>query len=92
MAYDNLVKCHAQKTADKEYLKILYLSAYEGEWKVEILIKNFLENEIDICSSLIKKKLTEVTEKNLIKDIKIPEVNLTEYDSLFTSGLNEEVI
>ncbi len=92
MAYDNLSKRHSQNKADKEYLKILYLSAYEGEWKVEILIKNFLENEIDICSSLIKKKLAEVTEQNPVKDIKIPDVNLTEYDSLFTSDLNEEVI
>lgn len=56
MAYDNLQEHHTGRTGDKEYLKILYISAYESEWKVEAIIKLLLFREEKITGERIKKR------------------------------------
>lgn len=87
MAYDILVQRHIQRIADKEYLNILRLAAFESEWKVEIIIKNLLEKSETISSSAIKEKLESAHPSVRVKDVNISKIDLSVYDMLISSEI-----
>lgn len=82
MAYDNLIQNHVQRKAEKEYLQILHIAAYEGELKVETVIKMLLAKESHINSSIIKEKLNNLRTDVRVQDVEIAPVDLNAYDLL----------
>jgi hypothetical protein len=89
--YDYLKKRHNEHKADKEYLKILFLAAKQGETDVgnalDCLFKmqnDFSYEDVKYIIDNLQKELLE-----LKTDIKVETVNLTTYDALLSK---EEVV
>lgn len=81
LAYDMLV-AENSKTGTKDYLKLLYLSAKEGERLVEKALIKALTDEGKIDIKAIEKFVKEKKEYDIIAEVKIPEVDLSKYDEL----------
>ena len=85
IVYDGLLKRKTQRNAAKEYLAILYLAAKEDESLVDDVIRNCLQEKIEIIDSQIVnaryKTLKEGTKPEKV-DIHIKDVNLDLYDLL----------
>jgi len=81
MAYDHLCKRSATQ-ASKEYLKILYLAAMEGESGVDKALQLIFKQELPINVETIKEILLSENQIECPKDIQIDPVNLDHYDVL----------
>ncbi len=82
IAYD-LLKKNKPARADKEYLAILYLAAYEGEDKVDSALKCLIDSERPITRTAV----VELLEKDVAPqsaDVLIDEVDLYLYDHLLS--------
>jgi len=84
MVYDQLIQHHVQRKAEKEYLKILHIAAYEGEWKVETIIKILLAKEVSISSAIVKENLKKTPTETYVKDVEICPIDLKKYDILIS--------
>ena len=85
VAYDLLKKRHPAR-ADKEYLAILYLAAYEGEDKVD----QALGLLIDAGSPISREVLAELIREDLPSgpaDVVIAEIDLSVYDRIFAGAV-----
>lgn len=81
IAYDLLKKAQPAR-ADKEYLSVLYLAAYEGEEKVDSALR-FL---IDSGSAVTKASVAELIKEDLPSfpaDVLIATIDLSVYDRFF---------
>jgi len=82
MAFDKL-KTIIPLRCNKEYLKILYLAAYESEEKVDRALEQLINSGIKISYVLVKQI---VREKNClqmsVKTSKVNAVDLHQYDQL----------
>lgn len=92
LAYDKLSENLASdRQADIEYLRILHLAASTMESDVEIALDLLLDEGITPVSNAVKAILTD--EKPTIPEQKLPDVDLSEYDSLLkTTDLREAVL
>jgi hypothetical protein len=89
MSYDAL-KADVGSRADKEYLKILELSAKEGESVVEWVLRLLLEAEQPIAVNVVKDLVRYyANESQELADVDVEEVDLNGYDSLL-EGEQEE--
>ena len=80
-AYDALQEAHTSRQADIGYLRILHLAASTMEAEVEAALELFLDEgrvpEADAIKSLICEEEIEVPK------LKIPDIDLAEYDALY---------
>lgn len=85
VAYDLLKKATVLR-ADKEYLGILYLAAYEGEAKVDAALRTLIDTNCRVTKaevlSLIKEEIV-----NAPTDVIIREIDLSVYDCLVTGAV-----
>ena len=85
VAYD-LLKSAQPVRADKEYLSILYLAAYEGEAKVDAALKLLIDEGRPVTragvAGLIAEDLPPVQ-----TDVFIAEIDLSVYDKFFTGAV-----
>ncbi|MFC1808475.1 IS21 family transposase [Candidatus Omnitrophota bacterium] len=81
MTYDWL-RSHMPLQANREYVKILYYAAKEGQAVTESSIKYLLEHNKDLIALNVKNKIDEAFKLPLITDISIDNNDLRSYDSL----------
>ncbi len=84
LAYDNLIARNPAR-GHKDYLEILYLASKESESGVEQALEKLLENQQAININVVKEILETNTEKTLVADIRIDNINLYDYDELLTT-------
>lgn len=84
IAYDTLQKQHSSAAAVKEYLKILYMAAYQGESQVELALKSCLDKGGLISSTDLKDilKFQKNDSMQVKTQVVIDQVNLKSYDQL----------
>lgn len=85
VAYD-LLKQNRPARADKEYLAILYLAAYEGEEKVDQALRHLIDSALPVTKTavlgLVREDLPSVP-----ADVFIAEVDLSVYDRVFAEAV-----
>jgi hypothetical protein len=82
MAYDSLKKNGSKGT--REYLKILYLAAYESEAKVDAALQECIEKHSRITSNLIEEMIKEKSSILSLKTPEVEDVDLKSYDQLLS--------
>lgn len=85
IAYD-LLKEQSPTQANKEYLHILYLAAYEGETKVNEALKRLIENEARISKNAIKEWLS-LNDYPSFTEVAVSAVELETYDALLCKAV-----
>jgi hypothetical protein len=85
-AYDWLKRKHSDLCADREYLRILFLAATEGEALVEHALIRLLDRDTSITERAVKDFLASGQGKSTPTEIKISPVDLSCYDGLFSSA------
>jgi hypothetical protein len=90
IAYDCL-KRQNPLTANKEYVKILYAAAMEGENLTESAIRRLLSEGQAISAHAVKELIAQDSRLPAVTDVFIQDVVLTTYDELLTHT-GEEVI
>jgi hypothetical protein len=80
VAYDLLRKATALR-ADKEYLGILYLAAYEGEARVDAALRVLIDTNCSITKAAVLSLIKEDT-VSAPTDVTIREIDLSLYDCL----------
>jgi len=85
IAYD-LLKEQKPTQANKEYLHILYLAAYEGETQVNEALKCLIEGEARISSNAIKEWLS-LSDPPLSTEVAVAAVELETYDALLCQAV-----
>lgn len=82
IAYDSLKKRHAQSSAAKQYLNILYLAARESETAVDDVLRVLIDKNIQISDERVKTLVQSNESVSTATEIHIPAVDLTCYDQL----------
>jgi transposase len=82
MAYDSLRGRHTLKRADREYLRILYLAARQGQTRVEGALEHLLSRDSSLSAQAVEAFLAQKQTVPPIPDIAIAPVDLTCYDAL----------
>ncbi len=85
IAYD-LLKEQRPTRANKEYLHILYLAAYEGETQVNEALKYLIEGEAIISKNTIKERLS-LGDPPLFTEVAVATVELETYDALLCKAV-----
>ena len=81
-AYDLLKKWYSQFNADREYLRILYLSATTMESEVEAALILLMETQGMFSSNHVKELVCN--KKQATPILKVPQVKLEEYNLLLS--------
>lgn len=81
ITYDRL-KRQNPLTANKEYVKILYLAATEGESRAEAAIRQILSQGTAMSSDAVKNIIAQDSNLPVFTDVYIQDVELTAYDEL----------
>jgi hypothetical protein len=89
MAYDWLVQ-HNPNRASKEYLKILYLAAKEGESGTESALKELFSQGQQITTEAVETIVKSARQTASPAQVVIDDVDLTVYDELLSAILKEE--
>ncbi len=82
IAYDHLKKRHAQSSAAKKYLNILYLAARESETAVDDVLRVLIDKNMQISDERVKVLMQSNEPVPTVTEIHIPAVDLTCYDQL----------
>jgi len=82
MAYDILRASESPLSANKKYLKILYLAAKESEDLVENALRMIIDSGIEIRIEDIEKFIKSKNNYEIQDSVTIPEVDLTIFDQL----------
>lgn len=85
MAYDSLKKHHVLSVAAREYLSILEMAAKESESGVDQALRLLIDEGEPIASDSVRNILESDVEIPRVAEVSIPEVRLTQYDSLLTA-------
>ena len=81
MAYD-ILTTEEPDIGHKQYLQILYLAAYENESAVDAVLDQLLRTRQKITAKTVKNLLSQKTEIRIIKDAKVSDIALQDYDVL----------
>lgn len=81
IAYDILQE-QKPAIADKEYLNILYLAAYESEDGVDRILETLIDTGQDINADFVETLLERDTTPETVRDPVVENVNLETYDTL----------
>ena len=82
MAYDTLRQRHAPRQADREYLGILYLSAYHSETQVEQALHHLLDPDQILTADAVETWLQTADRPEAPPEIAVDPIDLTTYDAL----------
>ena len=82
MAYDALRQHHRREQADKDYLRILHLSAQESETRVDQALHHLLDSEQPLTVEAVKTLVLSADAPPSYQEVSIPPVDLTSYDVL----------
>ena len=85
IVYDMLKK-QSPSRAEKDYLKILHLAAYEGESKVNTALDILLAEDNGINYKTVEKLLKTIKQPEKVCDPKIMKIDLEQYDELSSDG------
>jgi len=86
MAYDRLKEQHTESKAAKEYLKILYIAAKEGEGLVDEALRSILELSIPVVVSDVEMIVGLWKEVPVHQSgVRVAEVDLGSYDELLST-------
>ena len=89
VAYDILTDiCHSNKSANKEYIKILELAAKESESLVQSAIKTLIDNSNSVSFEVVEAMVKSQTQPDAVADVYIADVDLGVYDSLLEEVLS----
>jgi hypothetical protein len=80
-AYDALVAQQPVR-ADKEYVRLLYLAAQEGEGRVEEALVKLLDQRKPLSEQAVRTLLGEATALSEAARVEVPPVDLSWYDTL----------
>jgi hypothetical protein len=89
MAYDSLKHRHSARRASKEYLKILYLAAHEGETLVDDALRLLMDRGERITADAVETQLCSNEPVASVTEVTIDKVALDVYDELLCA---QEVI
>ena len=81
MAYDYLKK-HHPANATKEYLKILWLAAYETEEGVDRGLRDLLDRQESITAQSLENLIKSNRKVSSAMDVQVSDIDLTAYDEL----------
>jgi len=81
IAYDKLMEAHAEKTAVKQYLQLLYWAAKTGEDKINLILKQVIESGNVIDIGYIKKQAA-ITPDLAVHQPEVTPVDLKKYQEL----------
>jgi transposase len=84
-AYDALTQ-QDRSRADKDYVQILYLAAQEGESLVEAALARLLGASAGLSVRAVRELLGRESHVGTIPDVKVPPVDLGQYDTLLTAA------
>ena len=82
MAYDQLHEQHGDRTAVREYLKILQLAARDSEDAVADALRNALASGERIGSAAVASAVENHQQAPTVTDVQVEPPNLNEFDSL----------
>ena len=82
MAYDALRQRHTPRQADREYLGILYLSAYHSETRVEQALHHLLDPEKVLTADAVETWLQTADRPETPPEVAVDPVDLAIYDAL----------
>jgi len=82
MAYDALRQRHTPRQADREYLGILYLSAYHSETQVEQALHHLLDPDQVLTADAVETWLQTTDRPETPPDVAVDPVDLAVYDAL----------
>jgi predicted nuclease of restriction endonuclease-like (RecB) superfamily len=88
IVYDQLLKKQSG-SYQKQYLRILYLSAFESEQKVEQILKQFLQKNQNITSEAVEHYLKLDDKQTTYSQPQIKEVSLDQFDCLLEEVCHE---
>jgi hypothetical protein len=80
-SYDALVAQQPER-ADREYVRILYLAAQEGEARVEEALAKLLEQQRPLSEQGVRLLLGSKTPLSVAAQVSVPAVDLRMYDAL----------
>jgi hypothetical protein len=84
MAYDHLRERRGALAGTREYLKVLHLSAMEGETLVDGALRTLLASGDEINTDRIESMLETEKPGRAVTDVAVDDVNLERYDRLLT--------
>lgn len=84
MAYDLLHAAHTARVADKMYLAILGLAAYESQDAVQDALRQRIQSGESIDIDVIRSLVEVASESPPVVDVKVDPPKLSDYDSLLT--------
>jgi hypothetical protein len=87
IAYDKLMEAHAQKTAVKHYLQLLYWAAKIGEDKINQILKQVIESGNAIDMGYIKQQ-TVIMPESEAQQPQVSPVDLKSYEELLEPEVN----
>ena len=87
VAYDYLTE-HAPATADRQYVRILYLAAKEGQDKVETILRHLADRGEPITEARVSELVGSV-EARPSWQVEVDHVELTTYDLLLGKGAEQ---
>jgi hypothetical protein len=90
MAYDYLKK-HRPANATKEYLKILWLAAYESEDGVDCGLRDLLDRQEPITVQSLENLIKSNRKVSSAMDVQVSDVDLSAYDELLDVMENSHV-
>jgi hypothetical protein len=84
LAYDALHGKKAENTANKEYLKILYLAARESESGVDTALKTLVKKGSAISFEAVEAFVKSSQRPEVFHECHVDKVNVEQYDALLT--------
>jgi hypothetical protein len=82
LAYDQLHCCHSERQADRLYLAILRLAAYESEVQVEAALETLLGQDQALSVEAIEQLVRQGLQPAPATAVEIAAVDLSAYDAL----------
>jgi hypothetical protein len=91
VAYDSLVQRYPN-TADRQYVRILYLAVKKGQERVEQALVQLIESGSQITEETVKEIVQRSDEKPSRLNVQVAPIALSEYDALLkATNVIEEV-
>lgn len=91
VAYDSLVE-HYPSTADRQYVRMLYLAAKEGQQRVEEALRCLIEAGEHITEEKVKELVQRVQAAPSRLSVQVDPIALSDYDVLLTTGNGGEEV
>jgi len=85
MAYDGLRRRHSTRRASKDYLRILYLAAREGETLVDDALRSLMDRGEPVTAEVVESMVHSGEPIAPATDVTIDEVALDAYDELLSA-------